>query len=536
MEPLLKVPKQNKKLAAEVSGTAKATETARTEESNPVPTLQQPAEKPKTQSEEPKAIPTMQRPTKKPKVQPEEEIKPIPTMQRPTEKQEEDRPQFFTPITPAAKPVPQYKQVIDRFDGLNRRDVIQQTESPGMTNLCSDAYPAIKTRPSRETVKAFTTEVPRAILASTKLCGVIGTDFYWDGWEAGNIKISGLAAGDKCLVDFNGNILIFPDKKYYDYINDDDGSFDCPDIDFATVHENRVFGVKGSDIYACKQGDFTQWSTFSDPPLLTDSYATDVATSGDFVGITTWGGHVEMFKKTVLHELYGQLPSNFKVLEAAKEGAVNNNTFAELEGYLFYLSPEGVKNYAGGYPELCSYNLNQLKHTAGTAGTDGDKYYASLYNGTKYELLVYDPKHGIWHKEDDLQVIGFAYYDGYLYAMATTGIYKFRAGTETVAWSYTTDTFDENTFDEKDTVRIRIQAKMAVGATLSVYASYDQSAFAEVDTFTAAAATKQNYYLTLGKRNADFFQLKLTGEGDCTIYRIEKLIEIKTEYDKYEEA
>lgn len=454
----------------------------------------------------------------------------------PASDQVQNRPDFFTPIEPTAKPVPQYKQTIDQFDGLNRRDVIRQTESPDMTNMCSDAFPAIKTRPPRETIKVFTTEVPRAILASTKLCGVIGTDFYWDGWASGNIKISGLTAGDKCLVDFNGNILIFPDKVYYDYINDDDGSFDCPDIDFATVHENRVFGVKGSDIYACKQGDFTQWSTFSDPPLLTDSYATDVASSGDFVGITTWGGHVEMFKKHVLHELYGQLPSNFKVLEACKEGAVNNNTFAELEGYLFYLSPEGVKNYAGGYPELLSYNLNQLKYTAGAAGTDGDKYYASLYNGSKYELMVYDPKFDIWHKEDDLQVVGFAYYEGYLCVMATTGIYKFRAGTETISWELLTPVFDENTLDEKDTVRVRIQAKLPIGATLSIYTSYDQGAFALEKTFTSATNNKQNFYLSLKKRNADYFQLKLAGSGDCTIYRIEKLIEIKTEYDRYVEG
>lgn len=469
------------------------------------------------------------------KVPKKKQIAPADKPTMPIEKAVETRPEFFTPMEPTAKPVPQYKQTIAQFDGLNRRDVIGNSESPGMKNMCSDAYPAIKTRPSRQTIKEFTTETPRAIFASKKLCGVIGTDFYWDGWAAGNIKISGLAAGDKCLVDFNGNILIFPDKKYYDYVGDTSGTFTCPDISFATVHENRVFGVKGSDIYACKQGDFTQWSTFSDPPLLTDSYATDVASTGDFVGVTTWGGHVEMFKEQILHELYGQLPSNFKVLEAAKEGASNNNTFAELEGVLFYLSPEGVKAYAGGYPELISFKLNQ-KYTSGVAGTDGDKYYFCGYTGSTYELLVYDPKHGIWHREDTLNVVGFAYYGGYLYAMATTGIYKFRAGTETVAWEYKTPVFDENTFDEKDTVRIRIQAKLPTSATLAVFVSYDLGEFTEAKTFTSAKDAKQNFYLTLAKRHADFFQLKLSGSGDCTIYRIEKLIEIKNEYDDYKEA
>lgn len=437
---------------------------------------------------------------------------------------------------PLVKGIPQYKQTISQFDGLNRRDVIKESECPDMTNMCSDAYPAIKTRPSRQIVKSVTAETPRAILASKKLCGIIGTDFYWGGWGEENIKISELAANAKCLVDFNGNILIFPDKVYYDYIEDDDGSFTCPDIDFATVHENRVFGVKGSNIYACKMGDFTEWSTFSDPPLLTDSYATDVASGEDFVGITTYAGHVEMFKKQVLHELYGQLPSNFKVLEAAKEGALNNNTFAELEGALFYLSPEGVKVYAGGYPEFISYNLNQNKHAAGAAGTDGDKYYISLHNGTDYELLIYDPKHGVWHKEDDMQVIGFAYYEGHLYAMANAGVYKFRAGTETVDWELKTTVFDENTFDEKDTVRIRIQVKMSIGATLKVYSSYDQADFTLENVFTSDTVNKRNIYVTLHKRNADFFQLKLTGSGNCTIYRIEKLIEIKKEYDKYKEV
>ena len=46
-------------------------------------------------------------------------------------------------------------------------------------------------------------------------CAIDGTDFYYDGTKKGTVK-----KGKKSVIDFNGNIVIFPDKKYYDYVED----------------------------------------------------------------------------------------------------------------------------------------------------------------------------------------------------------------------------------------------------------------------------------------------------------------------------
>ena len=47
--------------------------------------------------------------------------------------------------------------------------------------------------------------------------GVAENYFYYKGSSVTNIK---LLDGEKSIVDFNGNICIFPDKVYYRYLPD----------------------------------------------------------------------------------------------------------------------------------------------------------------------------------------------------------------------------------------------------------------------------------------------------------------------------
>ena len=40
------------------------------------------------------------------------------------------------------------------------------------------------------------------------------------------------------------------------------------------------------------------------------------------------------------------------------------------------------------------------------------------------QLLVYDVRQGLWHREDDLRAVGFAVSGGVLYAMTRRGIFS----------------------------------------------------------------------------------------------------------------
>ena len=60
-------------------------------------------------------------------------------------------------------------------------------------------------------------------------------------------------------------------------------------------------------------------------------------------------------------------------------------------------------------------------HGAVAGGADG-KYYLSVLDAENQpQLLVYDVRQGLWHREDDLRAVGFAVSGGVLYAMTRAG-------------------------------------------------------------------------------------------------------------------
>lgn len=416
------------------------------------------------------------------------------------------------------------RPIITQFDGINKNDVISDSELSAMTNMCMDNYPTIETRPPRELLRTVTN--PQALGAGKKLFWVADRAFYYDGVKKGGDLW--LSTGAKSMVDFNGAVLIFPDKKYYNYETDTTGNIgtgtypaagSCPDIDYVSVHCNRVFGVKGNNIYACVSGDFTNWTDFSGDAL--DAWAVDVYSEGDFTGVFTYANHLEIFKDDLLYELYGAYPAQFAVQEAMKSGCVSGKTVAEIGGSLLWLSREGVKAYSGGAARKISHQLNEI-YSSGVAGSDGIKYYLSLYNGSTYNLYIYDTRIGKWLREDSLEVLDFAYLDGYLYALCSDGkMYKFNSGTESISWEMITNRFIDAHFQRKYTGEVLVRADVGASSSFSVYVSIDGAAYELIKTVNATG-TYQRVEIPIALRRADTFQIKLTGTGEVKIYALER--------------
>lgn len=115
---------------------------------------------------------------------------------------------------------------MNTFGGLNRSNMIQDNELSEMENLSSEEFPFLapcKARrkicdmPGIEAVIAPKLEAGAALTAFT---GVADNKFYYNGAQ----KLT-LAAQQtrRELVDFNGIILIFPDKMYYSYVDGSSG-------------------------------------------------------------------------------------------------------------------------------------------------------------------------------------------------------------------------------------------------------------------------------------------------------------------------
>lgn len=397
------------------------------------------------------------------------------------------------------------------FGGLNRKELIEDQELSDGVNLDSELIPAISPRGSTKLLRTLAS--PQYFkMINNKQVYIDGTKFYFDGVERGTLTL-----GRKSMVDFNGVVVIFPDKKYYDYVDNVFGSFTCPyDIQYATVHYNRVFGIKGSDVYASKVGDFKTWDEYDGTEL--DSWAADVYSPGDFTGITSYQDHVIFFKRDQMYELYGYTPSQFKIIESAKMGCIDDRSIAEVGGILFFMSEKGVQSYSGGFPRSVSEKLNLGNVTEAVAIGDGRKYYVAI-DGKVY---IHDTWQNNWIPYIDMAMIDFGKSNDDIYALGKDGkLIQFNSGEEVVKWEAKTKIFDDGTFRKKSIKTVRLKLKMDINAEIKVYISIDEGDFQlkkyVINTETYHM-THREVFITIPIQRANTYQIKLVGQGRSVVY------------------
>ena len=406
------------------------------------------------------------------------------------------------------------------FAGLDQNARIDDNYLSACTNLSFKNLPLLSARPPRETL--YTLASAKAMFAAnSKLAWVDGTDFKYDNTTEGTVT-----ASEKYMVDFNGKILIFPDKKSYDYGTDTfanigTGTYPAagstPDIDYVTTYMNRVFGCKGSDVYATALGDYDDWTTFAG--VSTDAYAADVETEGgNFTGIIAYRSSVIIFKQDRMYELLGNRPANFSISLVDKVGALNGKAMCEVNQVLYFAGPKGIYAFNGGTPKLISVPLNDVYSTA-VMGTDGRLLYVSLYNGTSYKLYVYDTLVGGWLQEDTTRYLDFVRIGNYVYGLASTGpLQKFNSSTETIAWTLETKDFTEDVFNKKLLTRIFVHITLETGSSATLSTSKDGAAYASQVTWSTAgqASYRQPVDISAGSR----IKIKLAGSGDFKLHQL----------------
>jgi hypothetical protein len=409
------------------------------------------------------------------------------------------------------------------WGGLNRTSLIADNEFPATFNLSTDEIPLISPRKPRKETHTLT--AGHALFSATKLAWVDGTSFVYDGYVKGTVSASA-----KSIIELSGTIVIFPDKKYYDTIEDEFNSFgsgtypeegSVPDIDYATVLDNRVWAVKGDNIYASALGDYSDWTSFLNPDGTVNeagAYHVDTGSNGDFTGIASYKGTIIIFKNDRVWKLFGDVPTNFQFIEISRLGCIDHKSICEVNNILFWLSPQGVVSYTGGVPEVIGENLND-NYLSGAAGGDGRKYYISLYNGIIYALYVYDTWKNIWMREDDLRVVEFALNGGYLYALTYDNkILKFGSGDEKVVWSFTTKEFTEEIDQKKGHSELSFRIDLEESSTISVYVRKDNGSFEFVRSYSSNDLS--SFTVPLKIKNADHFQIMVEGNGPGKVYQM----------------
>ena len=314
-----------------------------------------------------------------------------------------------------------------------------------------------------------------------------------------------------------------------------------PAMDFVVESNNRLWGCKYglvngetvNEIYACKQGDFTNWSCFMG--TATDSYAASVGTDGKFTGAIAHLGYPLFFKENCLHKVYGDYPANYQIetinCRGVQEGS--HRSVQTVNEVVYYKGRTEVLMYDGSLPVGISDALGGDTYSDARAGVYKDSYYISMMDGgNAYHLFLYDTKKRVWFREDTVKAMGFAQIDDELYWIdeATKNLVAAfgTSGTKeaAVAWNATTGIIGYETPNHKYISRFNIRVKMDSSATFRVYLRYDSEGEWENVGDMRGTGIVRTFLLPVRPRRCDHLEMKLEGTGEVRVFSIARVLEI----------
>lgn len=312
-----------------------------------------------------------------------------------------------------------------------------------------------------------------------------------------------------------------------------------PELDFVCTNENRMWGCKGDTLYASKLGDVFNWNVFDG--LETDSYAVDTGTAGGFTACISFMGYPVFFKEDRVFKVYGSKPSNFEVLGAATLGVMEGcaGSMAVASETLFYLSRAGIVAYSGGLPYPVGDAFGVQRFVKAVAGSDGLKYYVSLYDGEGWRLCVYDSRSGMWHVEDESRIVSAAYHDGNLYFANADGevwitgsiLYPPEETAPEAAFDWYAEftDFTDDSPNKKGVGKVQLRIEVEEGASCRVLIQMDSDGKWQQVGRTLEGDVKRSYYLPIIPRRCDHYRLRLEGTGACRVHSMVRELYVGSE-------
>lgn len=330
-----------------------------------------------------------------------------------------------------------------------------------------------------------------------------------------------------------------------------------PIMDFVIESGNRLWGCRYgknnsgdvvNEIYASKIGDFRNWNTYMG--ISTDSYTASCGTEGEWTGAITYLGAPLFFKENYMHKVYGSYPGNFQIQYTECRGVMKgaSKSLAILNETLIYKSRYGICRYDGSAPVDISSQFGGIRYSAveageneltngAVAGSYGKKYYISMKSeaDNKWYLLVYDSKNGLWHKEDETRVGGFASCDDEMFFIdrkdnkiktivgkddTEDGDVEWMAETGVVGTSIKSTPLPGKKYISQMIVRM----SMEIGASVMFYIQYDSQGEWEHIT-TVTGTNLKSFAAPIRPKRCDHFRLRIVGKGNVKIYSITKMIE-----------
>lgn len=172
------------------------------------------------------------------------------------------------------------RQMVTTFYGLDRTDLCGEDTSDGesyfsdMKNGGSDSFPFAASRCGRESVQVLD-QPANCLLGAGKLAYVDGQKLIYDG----HAVLTDLIDGEKRLVAFGANILVYPDQKYYNTLTGESGAMETVETvsGVASVKiDNTTVGVSGEYPFVFEDGPLV--SVSADAVTVPVKYKNDSGT------------------------------------------------------------------------------------------------------------------------------------------------------------------------------------------------------------------------------------------------------------------
>lgn len=295
-----------------------------------------------------------------------------------------------------------------------------------------------------------------------------------------------------------------------------------PNLDYICESENRLWGCSSEDqtIYASALGDPTNFYVYEG--LSTDSYAIAVGTEGDFTGCVKLASSVLFWKETKLHKMLGGYPAEYSLytydIEGLQKGS--HKSMQVINEVLYYMGIHGVYAYSGGTPSLISANFGDKTFNGGVAGNDGDSYYLSMQEGEKTHFMVYEIPSGIWVREDQTKAKDFTRIGKDLYFLADGFVWlaNSKEADQSVEWKAQFTPFYETMQGRKNYSKIMLRLELKKGSWAKAEIRTDNGIWKECGRIVGREHDVVPMRISVNR--CDKFELKLSGEGQCTILSV----------------
>jgi len=328
-----------------------------------------------------------------------------------------------------------------------------------------------------------------------------------------------------------------------------------PDMDYICADKNRLWGCKYgydssgnmiNEIYASKLGDFKNWYSYQG--LSTDSYAATIGTPGAFTACISYNNYPTFFKESAIIRVAGNYPAEYNVSVLDARGVQNGSSrsLAVVGEALFYKAPGGVMAYDGSLPRMISEEWGKDEYYYdGVAGVYGSKYYIQVTNTFGgYRMFVYDSQLGLWTRENQMSLLGFAgSNDGKLFAYTLESIFGFgnsdnvlytnkQVSEEWVYWHLETGDMGLDVPEFKFVSKLILRAYIPIRSEVMVQISYDDRPYEPISDIRGTNEI-MTFVMDVVPYRCDHYRLKINGHGAVRLYSLIIKYNAESEENEY---